>query len=405
MKIMLRIGLTLVSLWLLPLASFGAAAPAPCDPAAARKIDSRFAVVHRVHGDVRAIASKGAAARRLHEGDVVRVGERVKAASSAEAVLIAGDASMIGVRPNANFVAESFTAQGRGGDRLALRLIGGGLRVITGWIGHTDRDKYTIATPSATLGIRGTDHEPFVLSAADAGDTTYGPGSYDKVNRGSTVLKTAAGELEIERGHVGFAVDKPRKRGLLTLLLPVLLERVPDFYVAGQFEKEMDEYSESADETSAQKLEQLRDKADACADCGQADAIAKDWIAAFDTAVERHDAKSVMQMFTDDVAVQATVRDAKGKAVVNTLTRKELADSAVSAMRGLEDYSQQRKTLTAQALKPGEGEACPRVRIKSVVVEQGKLAGKPYRLESSEEYVLALHADGWLAVSAKVTQR
>jgi hypothetical protein len=123
-----------------------------------------------------------------------------------------------------------FSAEGKATDRQILRLITGSLRVITGWIGQLNRNDHRIITPSATIGIRGTDHEPYVLPAEMA-NSSYRQGTYDKVNRGATLLDANGGNVAIESGKVGFARDPNsagvRTRALMTILLPVLLSRVP----------------------------------------------------------------------------------------------------------------------------------------------------------------------------------
>ncbi|MGQ0622816.1 MAG: hypothetical protein ACT4QA_23410 [Panacagrimonas sp.] len=68
-----------------------------------------------------ATANDAAPARTLREGDVLHVGERIRTGSTGEAVLLTDDAGMIGVRPKAEFVTESFAAQGQATDHMALR--------------------------------------------------------------------------------------------------------------------------------------------------------------------------------------------------------------------------------------------------------------------------------------------
>ena len=143
-----------------------------------------FANVWRLRGDV-FVTSKLGVPRRLREGGTVFVGEQVRAAPNSEAVLKTGDSGIVAVRPGAEFVPERFAAEGKSTDRQVLRLITGSLRVITGWIGQLNRNDHRIITPSATIGIRGTDHEPYVLPAAMANDT-YRQGTYDSIGRLST---------------------------------------------------------------------------------------------------------------------------------------------------------------------------------------------------------------------------
>ena len=51
------------------------------------------------------------------------------------------------------------------------------------------------------------------------------------------------------------------------------------------------------------------------------------------------------------------------------------------------------------------GDACDRISLRSVVVEQGKQSGKAYRFESLEQYSLELRSGKWIAVKAETTQQ
>jgi hypothetical protein len=216
-----------------------------------------FANVWRLRGDV-AVTDKDGTSRKLSEGGTVYVGEKVRAAANSEAVLQTADAGIVALRPGAEFVPERFSAEGKSTDRQILRLITGSLRVISGWIGRLNSNDHRVLTPSATIGIRGTDHEPYVLPAEMA-NKSYQQGTYDKVNRGATLLDANGGNVVIDSGKVGFARDPSsadlRLRALMTILLPVILSKSPDFYVPGSFDQELDRYSATVDTTSRDQLE------------------------------------------------------------------------------------------------------------------------------------------------------
>ena len=77
--------------------------------AAAQASGKRYATVFRIRGDL--TASGNGNERKLREGDVVHVGEIVRAPALAEAVLKTDDAGMVAVRPSTEFVAERFAAE------------------------------------------------------------------------------------------------------------------------------------------------------------------------------------------------------------------------------------------------------------------------------------------------------
>lgn len=409
----------------------------------------RFATVWRIRGEV---AATGAGKeRRLREGDPVYVGERVRAASLGEAVLKTDDAGIVAIRPGTEFVAERFAADDKPTDSLTVRLFTGSLRVISGWIARTNRSGHNIVTPSATIGIRGTDHEPYVLSAELAANTTNKEGTYDKVNRGGTTMEVGDNKLDIDAGKVGFVrapakVGKEnksgfRERALMTILLPVLLDKVPDFYVPGEFDAELDRLSQTADRESLKQLEQRRKAPPAApaaatssaaapaagpaaaapvpaptspiaapgpvptGDCAPT-TIAKTWLEQLDGAIARRDAAAITAMFAANAAVRATVRGNEGRMSSVDISREELAQSTLAALKTLKNYKQRRVWTEGRlATSLAGAAACDRIGLKSVVIEQGLQSGKPYRFESLEEFVLELKAGKWLAVKAETTQQ
>jgi len=382
--------------------SHAAATPGAEAPAAA---SGKYGTVWRIRGEVTA-TKPGAPARKLREGDPVYVGERLRAASEAEAVLRTDDAGVVAVRPNTEFVAERFAAEDKPTDSFTVRLLTGSLRVISGWIGQTNKSGHNVVTASATIGIRGTDHEPYVLSAELARMSSNPEGTYDKVNRGGTSLKVGDNKVDIDPGQVGFAraASKSKERALLTILLPVLLDKVPSFYVPGEFDTELDRYSAGADQEAKRLLEQKRKSPGAAAECAPVD-IAKVWLAQLDDAIAKGDAQAVIAMFAQDAKVKANVKEKDGKMASVDLTRDELAQSTITAIKGLKDYRQRRVWTDARLTDLAGGAACDSISLRSAVVEQGKQSGKPYRFESLEQFSLMQRGGKWVAVKAETTQQ
>ena len=192
----------------------------------------------------------------------------------------------------------------------------------------------------------------------------------------------------------------------MTILFPVLLDKVPAFYVPGKFDAELDRYARNSNKATDELLKQKQKSAgvDTTQAC-EPTAIAKDWLNRFDRAIVGKDAKSIIALFAPDVSVRATVRGANDAMTSVDLTRDELAQSTITAMKGLKDFKQRRVSLDASMDEPKAGTACGRVSLRSVVIEQGNQAGKPYRFESLEEFVLESQNGKWLAVNAQSTQR
>jgi hypothetical protein len=419
--------------WLLPaglalLAATAAAAPDSHANAGATPAPTRFAHVWRISGTLTASPAQAldaAAPRRLKAGDALYVGERIEAAADGQAVLQTLDAGYIAVRPGAGFAMEQFVAEQSADDRFALRLLQGGLRLVTGWVARLHPGAYRIITPTATVGVRGTDHETYFLDEALGRRLAQAPGTYDKVNRGATALQNSAGSVDIAPGKVGFArLASPRKtRALGTLVLPVLLEQVPGFYLDGAFDAELDALSllppgqqdslaPPQPHGAAPPPPAAREEAQAVGPSptpprlknGQcnAQAVARDWLEMLDSALVRRDAAAVLALFAPTATVSATVRTSDGGMSTLQLSREAFAASSSAALDGLSQFSQRRLSVSASALRPGH---CEQLSLRSEVSEQGVQNGKPYALRSSESYLLELRHGQWLAQQASMRQR
>ena len=179
-----------------------------------------------VAGDVQIIDATGKQ-RVAHKGEAVNEGETVLTAANSSAQLKLIDGGLVALRPGTQLkvVTYAFNGTEDGSESAVFSLFKGGMRAITGLIGKTNKSHYKLNTPSATIGIRGTDHEPVVVLPPLPGEEmTTPPGTYDKVNTGATSLTTEAGATFIAANQIGFA-GAPN-------LLPVILPKMPDFYQA-----------------------------------------------------------------------------------------------------------------------------------------------------------------------------
>jgi len=146
--------------------------------------------------------------RPLTKGDIVRVGDTLKSSKGASLQLLMDDGGTIVLRPESQLVIESFVYKGvqDGSEHMALVLLSGGFRAVTGDIGHLHKENYSIRTPNATVGILGTDHETVFVSATQPGQVAaVEPGTYNHVISGATVLQSEKGKLLIKPNQTGFA--------------------------------------------------------------------------------------------------------------------------------------------------------------------------------------------------------
>ena len=180
--------------------------------------------VQFVIGDAK-LVNKAGVSVALQKGAEINEGDRIVTAAGASAQIKMVDGGFIAVRPDTNMGFDTYRYSGKedGTESAVVSLLQGGFRTITGLIGRTNKQNYLIKTVTATIGIRGTDHEPMVILPPAPGQTAIAaPGTYDKVNVGVAFIRTDAGSVDIQRNQVGFAP--------VTKAAPVILPRIPPFY-------------------------------------------------------------------------------------------------------------------------------------------------------------------------------
>jgi hypothetical protein len=150
-------------------------------------------------------------------GDLLFEGDNIVTGVDGELHLDMEDGGYLGVRPNTKMRIVKYQARGDDGDTGVFGLLQGSFRSISGWIGKYNRDKYVVRTPNATIGIRGTDHEPLVVPK---GATDQESGTYDKVNEGGSFIRTPAGRTDISPNQAGFVSHDGKSRPRLLAEIP-----------------------------------------------------------------------------------------------------------------------------------------------------------------------------------------
>lgn len=208
-------------------------------------------------GTVQAVAADGSS-RTLHDGDLVYSGEVIKTGDQSYANLDFTDGGTIMLRPGTQFsiVNYHYDEQGHLEDvepgqppvpqpaasgtedsepppppqeNAFFKLIKGGLRAVSGLIGHVQRDDYRMETPAATIGIRGTDYEARYCGAdcGDEKDASGAPadGLYTAVNGGSIGVRNESGETVTRQGQYLY-VQHARARAVLSNQRPRALRHM-----------------------------------------------------------------------------------------------------------------------------------------------------------------------------------
>ena len=178
--------------------------------------------VQYVNGDA-VISARAHPPHAAKKGDEVNIGDIVTTGIHATIQIVMVDGSILSLRPDTRMVIESYhTGENQSVGQKVLSLFRGGLRAITGHIKQLSGDNYAIRTPSATIGVRGTDHEVFHIPPPRPGEQSLGkPGSYDRVYQGGTFMQTQGGTLNIEPNQVGYVPDSHSS--------PLLLDTIPTF--------------------------------------------------------------------------------------------------------------------------------------------------------------------------------
>lgn len=209
--------------------------------------------VDLIDGDVK-IFDAARNVRTPSPGDIVSQGDSIVTGNDGELHVAMADGGQIAVRPNSRMVVEKYRADGGSADHSVLNLLSGAMRSVTGWIGKYSSSNYKIRTPTATIGVRGTDHETLVLAT---GSPLGEAGTYDKVNSGATVLRTRQGVTELRQNQAGFAAHSGRAR-------PVVLREVPAFFRPTRNEDRFtglhEKLHQQLEQRRGERIRQLKDR-------------------------------------------------------------------------------------------------------------------------------------------------
>jgi hypothetical protein len=179
------------------------------------------------------------------KGDRIEPGDSISTGRDGEIHVHMDDNGLIALRANTYLKVEAYKADGGSDDNAVFRLLRGSFRSITGWIGKNNPKKYSVRTATATVGIRGTDHETLVIGEGpDAG-------TYDKVNTGETELATQLGKLKILPGQAGFTP----KGGIVP---PKILPKVPPVFVTSKNESKIEDGKKLLEESRDEMLEKKK---------------------------------------------------------------------------------------------------------------------------------------------------
>lgn len=164
--------------------------------------ESHVGVVERIQGNAQVVYADGSDAIAIE--DEIYKGDKITTQKDTELVIRMIDGTVLAMRPNTQITLTDFKFNRKNSkkDNMLVKLLKGGMRIVTGAIGKKNPKKVKFKTPTATIGIRGTDFELSVIEAGGAASA----GTYNKVYYGATYLENAQGKrVEVMPNQVAYS--------------------------------------------------------------------------------------------------------------------------------------------------------------------------------------------------------
>jgi len=212
--------------------------------------EASYLVVGRVayvKGELKAISGSGAA-HLLSKGGPLYKGDKLITGDDSYAVLAFRDEGRMTLKANTEFHIEKLEFDPDSPDEGSafFRLVKGGLRALTGIIGKGDQVAYQVATPVATIGIRGTGFDLQCQGKCISGETSsLAPGKSDLIGQllntllpsvmaavpddglfisvweGEIAVIRSSGEFTLNQGKAVFVQNE--------ISVPIELPEIPEF--------------------------------------------------------------------------------------------------------------------------------------------------------------------------------
>jgi len=348
-----------------------AAVPSKTPPAQAAPATRNQAGVIVLAEGAASLVPAGGTARQVKVGDTVSEGDVLISDKNGEVHVQMADSGFLLLRPNSRIQIEKYQADGGADDRALIRLVNGGLRSITGWIGKFNSGDYKLRTATATVGIRGTDHETRYIPE---GSTEGEPGTYDRVFAGETYIETPTEKTTVAPNQAGFASVRSRER-------PRLLANIPGFFKPGPHEAEINKKHAEIQQQIDQRREERR-KA----------------IAEKRAALEAARTKVVDTLAQNAAAAQQakqSAREQRGSAK----ERRELLQQDVKAAQALHEEIQQKRKALEEDVKSGQ------ITRKELRDRRKELQEKDKALADAQESIKQRHKALMEAGDARIEER
>jgi hypothetical protein len=173
-------------------------APTPRGPAAT---DGPVDAAQVLRSEGTTMLVRGASYSTPVRADVpIRNGDRIRTGTDGRVQLRFTDGALISIQPGSDFRVEAY-AFDASRQRGFFELVQGSMRAVSGSIGKRDRDDWRLRTPTATIGIRGTEFTVDHAACTSACPTGIDPGLVVVVVAGRVAVTTDAGSIEVPAGR------------------------------------------------------------------------------------------------------------------------------------------------------------------------------------------------------------
>ena len=195
-----------------------------------------FALTGQITQIAGAVLARGddGQSRLLALNSAVREGAQLVTADNSFARVKWGDGGEIVLRANSQLKVNAYNYEESSPtqDNVALSLIKGGLRAVTGLLTRRNPQNYSVTTPTSTIGIRGTHFGALYCNndCVNVPTPAGGPpadGLHVDVADGRIIVVTQAGAMEFSVGQFGYVqsgavtpVQVPESQGIRITLPP-----------------------------------------------------------------------------------------------------------------------------------------------------------------------------------------
>ncbi|HVL56483.1 MAG TPA: FecR domain-containing protein, partial [Burkholderiaceae bacterium] len=176
-----------------------AVAPAAAAPPATQSAAEIAATVVSATGDTTLVRST-TVRTPLRTGEPIRAGDRIVTGEDSTVQLRFTDGGLVSVMARTDFAVEEYRLEPER-ERSFLRLARGMVRAVSGSIGKRNHDDYRLKTPTATIGIRGTEFIANERVCRIDCPADFAPGLAVTVLQGRVAVTSQAGTIEVPQGE------------------------------------------------------------------------------------------------------------------------------------------------------------------------------------------------------------